>query len=286
MMTNSLPFLILVILSLLILGFLMMTNRDQAGKIVVFWLFISGLAYVFEFLIFILGGSYEYDPAILSNHYNDSVLGSISSQAFSVPVSLTVIAVKRLKLGWILLIIAFFYLVESWFVSVGIYEHYWWKSIYTSIFLLLGAYLSKSWWTRMSDPALGKVHFITLYFSLSVLTLSISWILSPLLDLYNIPMSLFSDGMRNTITGNSIYSWVCNYLYTVTIFYRPNSKGAFWVTILILIILDYGLIHFTFLDVRGIRGAFTLPLFHITMLILGNKLFAWYVHPLKKTAEH
>ncbi|UTE71323.1 hypothetical protein M1I95_13585 [Rossellomorea marisflavi] len=286
MMTNSLPFLILVILSLMVLGFLMMTNRDQAGRIIVFWLFISGLAYVFEFLIFILGGSYEYDPAILSNQYNDSVLGSISSQAFSVPISLTVIAVKRLKFGWILLIIAFFYFIESWFVSVGIYEHFWWKSIYTSIFLLLGAYLSKKWWKRMADPGLEKLHFITLYFSLSVLTLSISWILSPLLDLYKIPLSLFSDEMRDSITGNSIYSWVCNYLYTLNIFYRPNNTGAFWITLLILMILDYGLIHFNFLAIRGMGGIFTLPLFHIAMLLLGKKLFSWYGHALKKTAEH
>jgi hypothetical protein len=286
MMTNSLPFLILVILSLMVLGFLMMTNRDQAGRIIVFWLFISGLAYVFEFLIFILGGSYEYDPAILSNQYNDSVLGSISSQAFSVPISLTVIAVKRLKFGWILLIIAFFYFIESWFVSVGIYEHFWWKSIYTSIFLLLGAYLSKKWWKRMAEPGLEKLHFITLYFSLSVLTLSISWILSPLLDLYRIPLSLFSDEMRNSITGNSIYSWVCNYLYTLNIFYRPNNTGAFWITLLILMILDYGLIHFNFLEVRGVGGIITLPLFHIAMLLLGKKLFSWYEHALKKTAEH
>lgn len=78
-MANWVPFVSLSLISICLLVFIVMKNRHIAAHIILFWLFISGLAYVFEYVIFVLYNSYSYHPIfyptnIMTAYWGRSVL--------------------------------------------------------------------------------------------------------------------------------------------------------------------------------------------------------------------
>jgi hypothetical protein len=272
-MANWVPFVFLSFFSISALSFIVVKNRQISGRIILFWLFISGLAYVFEYIIFVLFNSYTYHPHILSNNYNDSVLGSISSQAFSVPVAITYIVLYRLTISRIVLIIGVFFLLETWFLHTNLYEHHWWESYYTTFFLIISIILAKTWWRFLEDCPNHYVQFITLFFALSTVSLSLSWILSSLLKLYVIPLNHFSNPVRDLIAGNAIYIWFSTYLYSLVIFFRNgNWKYLLW-SILFLFTVEVFMVQYGVLLVESPLMLVVLPLFHFFMISAGNHYY-------------
>jgi hypothetical protein len=281
-MANWVPFVSLSLISIFLLTCIVVKNRHISAQILLFWLFISGLAYVFEYIIFVLFNSYTYHPHILSNNYNDSVLGSISSQAFSVPIALTYIVVYHLKITWIALIIGLFFLIEIWFTYSDLYSHHWWQSYYTSFFLTLAVILSKSWWKLLKDHSNHYVQFITLFFALSTISLSIAWILSSLLELYIIPLNQFSNPTRDLIAGNAMYIWFSTYFYTLVIFFRyRDKKYALW-TILFLLTIEAFMVQEGVLLLKSPIMLMVLPLFHFSMIAIGGY---YYDHHFRTYVE-
>ncbi|MFI8686528.1 hypothetical protein [Rossellomorea sp. NPDC077527] len=275
-MANWVPFVFLSLFSIFVLTFMVVKNRHLSAQIILFWLFISGLAYVFEYIIFVLFNSYTYHPHILSNNYNDSVLGSISSQAFSVPVAITYIVLYRLTISRILIIISVFFLIETWFIHTDLYEHHWWESYYTSFFLIISVLLAKSWWRFLGDRSNHYIQFITLFFALSTITLSFAWVLSSLLNLYIIPLNHFSNPVRDLIAGNAIYIWFTTYFYSLLIYFRNGDwKFALW-SVLFLFTVEFFMVQDGVLIMESPLLLFTLPLFHFSMIFAGSYCYSQY----------
>ncbi|WP_201715217.1 hypothetical protein [Rossellomorea arthrocnemi] len=272
-MANWVPFVFLSLFSIFVLSFIVIKNQHISARIILFWLFISGLAYVFEYVIFVLFNSYTYHPHILSNNYNDSVLGSISSQAFSVPVAITYIVLYRLSTMRIALIIGVFFLIETWFLYTNLYEHHWWHSYYTTFFLVVSVILAKTWWRILEESSNHYVQFITLFFALSTVTLSFAWILSSLLELYIIPLNHFSNPSRDLIAGNVIYIWFTTYFYSLVIFFRNGDWTYSLGSILFLFTVELYMIQEGVLLVEGPLMIFVLPLFHLFMISVGNRYY-------------
>ena len=269
-MANWVPFVSLSLISIFLLVFIVMNNRHISAQIILFWLFISGLAYVFEYVIFVIYSSYSYHPHILSNDYNDSVLGSISSQAFSVPIAITYIVLYRLKLSSISLVIGLFFLIETWFTHSQLYEHHWWKSYYTIFFLVISVILAKTWWKVLVGKTNHYVQFITLFFALSTISLSFTWILSSILELYIIPMNHFSNPTRDLVAGNALYIWFTTYLYAMVIFFRNRNWTYTLSVLLFLLTIETSMFQFGVLILKSPIMIMVLPLFHFLMITIGN----------------
>ena len=285
-MANWVPFVSLSLISIFVLAYIMVKNRPISARIMLFWLFISGLAYVFEYIIYVLFNSYTYHPHILSNNYNDSVFGSISSQAFSVPVSITYIVLYKLPISRIVVIIAMFFLIETWFIHSNLYEHHWWKSYYTTCFLIVSVILAKTWWKLLSDGTNHYVQFITLFFALSTVSLSFAWILSSLMNLYIIPLNHFVNPTRDLIAGNALYIWFTTYLYSLVIFFRNGDwKYTLW-SILFLFTCEVIMFKEGVLLVENLLMLMVLPLFHLLMISAGSiyygRFFDTYIEMQRK----
>ncbi|NIK70500.1 hypothetical protein FHT67_003962 [Paenibacillus sp. BK720] len=95
------------------------------------------LLYIFEAVIYIFNGSYEYHPKLLSNRYYDSHLGAITSNLISIPSLALILSVYQLGWFWIVGFIALLAGIEWLFVELRIYTLYWWRIGYTSLGLLL-----------------------------------------------------------------------------------------------------------------------------------------------------
>jgi hypothetical protein len=272
-MPNWVPFLSISFISICLLGYTIMKNREKSPQIIIFWLFISGLAYFFEFVIFILLESYEYNPDLLTNEYNDSVLGSISSQALAVPIAVTFLVVFHLKTRWIIFIIGLFYVIESIFLHLNIYEHNWWSSFYTILFLVLTVILSRIWWRFLDEQNYQYVNFATLFFALITLTETAGWLFSGLLGLYSLPIPLSSVEMKNNISGNGIYLLFATYLYSLVIYFRSTELPFTIMTVVFLLTIEILMVNQGILQLKESYYIFILPAVHITMIQTGKHFY-------------
>ncbi|OIU72451.1 hypothetical protein [Rossellomorea aquimaris] len=284
-MPNWVPFLALTVFSLFLLAYTISKNREKSHLIFLFWLFICGLAFLFEFIIFILFKSYEYDPGILVNQYSDSVLGSIVSQAFAVPVAITFIVVTNLRIRAIIFIIGLFFMIETLFLYLEVYVHYWWRSIFTSMFLILTVILSKLWWNSLDKDRSHYINFTTLFFAMLALTQTGGWILSSLLGLYELPIPAFTEEMRNNITGNFAYLFFSSYLYSLIIYYRNRELPFTIMTVVFLTTIEIAMADRGILSVKEPVYILVLPALHFLLIQTGRHVYRRYFKLFPDTSQ-
>ncbi|MGP4040762.1 hypothetical protein ACTWP4_12835 [Gracilibacillus sp. D59] len=142
-MPNYVPYLILTIVSITILTIIMVHKR-QFGLTVLFLCF-SGIVYIAELFVMIIGNSYFYSPEVLSVQYYDNVLGAIVSNLFVIPTLGVVAAVYQLRLRWFILFAVTLVGVEWLFEWLDIYHANWWRKEYTFIGTLFFFSLAKFW---------------------------------------------------------------------------------------------------------------------------------------------
>ncbi|WP_336775529.1 hypothetical protein [Paenibacillus sp. MMO-58] len=153
---------LLVIASLLFIA--LSWFRTKSLKIIPFYICIAGAVYIFELVIFVLLNSYYYKPGILRNSFYDSAIGSIVSNGFIVPSTCTLIAAYGIRFRWVLLIAVGFMGIEQTFIYLGVFEHHWWKIIYTGTGLILLPLMGRWLWKKLcqaNQPYL--IRLIVLY---------------------------------------------------------------------------------------------------------------------------
>lgn len=122
------------------------------------------MIYLFEFFVFVLFDSYTYMPGLLKDSFYDSCLGAVVSNGFILPATCVIIAIYGIGIWWVPLIAAGFMGIEEIFIILGIYEHHWWKSIFTGMGLTLIFAFGKWLWKGLNVSELSKVfRFLVLY---------------------------------------------------------------------------------------------------------------------------
>lgn len=202
-MPNFVPYLILVAISMIALTVLLFHKRPAQPLILLFS--FSGMIYVLEFIIFVWHNSYRYFPHIVGISYYDNVLGAVVSNLLSVPIAATYAAVFRLRWRWIICLAFAYGGIEWMFLQLGIYEHYWWKTMYTVIAFLLFFRFASQWPIWLSGRS-RTIKFITL----TMLTWSVVGTLVFLLALAGIRIfhiGLFEDPYHDDIFFSAIYGF-------------------------------------------------------------------------------
>lgn len=90
MKKNSLIYAILTFLHLVLVIITFVKKWDKKPWILLFS--SIGQAYVFEYFVLNILKSYKYYPKVFSNKWQDTILGAIISQAFTVPIMATALA--------------------------------------------------------------------------------------------------------------------------------------------------------------------------------------------------
>lgn len=123
----------LVIVSLFLLLVALWHKKEY--KLLILHLAVAGTIHPFEVLV-INFKAYRYMPGIMPG-IGDNILGAYASDLFIVPA--TTVVISAFSLSWrsrILFAVAFTF-IDWYFTVIGIYEHYWWKSIYTGIGIII-----------------------------------------------------------------------------------------------------------------------------------------------------
>ncbi len=211
-MPHYIPFLVLIITSVLIFVFTLWNTKDK--KLFILLFFMIGLAYVLEYFILVLFKSYEYNPNFVPETDLDNILGSLVSQAFAFPVIAVLIGAYQLKFRYIVLISFIFMGIEELFLSLGVYKHYWWKTIYTGIFMTIGFVIAKTWYAWLSNRFERWIHILTLFFSLLAINTTLMLLLIAMFKTHSIHVGWFKSETRDVLSFNTLYVWVLTALYS------------------------------------------------------------------------
>lgn len=194
----------LIIASLLLLAAAFWFRKDW--KLLVLHLSIASLIHPVEVVVLTLHG-YHYSPGILSSPI-DTILGAYISDFFIVPASAVFISAFSLSWRSILCSAAIFTGIDWYFTILGIYQHFWWRSIYTGLGLIILYAISAWLWTALNkyrQPLWFRLLIIHLsYFSLqSSITFAANQ--GGKLFIMQVPYVLLSDPTRWLLILVSVY---------------------------------------------------------------------------------
>ncbi len=198
-------------------------RKESNKKVVPFFFCISGSIFLFEYVIFVLFESYQYYPEIFNNDYFDSVLGSNISNGFIVPAVAIFIAVFNLGFWWIILIIIGFVGIEELFLYLGVYHHFWWKTIYTSIGLLINFHLGK-WLWHLIRYHLNRftLRIFILYFVNLAMQGTIMFYLVAIFHLLFFHVTWYDDLSRGHIAFVTLYFFIDSIFFSLLVVSRTN----------------------------------------------------------------
>lgn len=144
----------LMIISLILIVVSLIYKKDL--RLLALHLQISAVIYPFEIIVLILLNGYYYLPGILQDARLDNYLGSYVSNFFIIPASAVVINAFSMSWNYVIGIAAIFMGIDWYFTELGIYRHFWWKSLYTGIGLCILYEISKWIWRGLhtKEPSL------------------------------------------------------------------------------------------------------------------------------------
>ncbi|QDR79534.1 hypothetical protein [Sporomusa termitida] len=139
----------LVVIALVLLAASLIHRKDW--KLLVLQLTIAGIIHPFEIVVLILMDAYRYLPGILADLRLDNYLGSYISNSLIVPASAVAINAFSLSWGYMVGIAVIFTGIDWYFATLGIYQHFWWKSAYTGIGLIILYGISRRIWSGLQE---------------------------------------------------------------------------------------------------------------------------------------
>lgn len=152
----------LVVIALVLQAVSLIHRKDW--KLLVLQLVISGIIHPFEIVVLILTKAYLYLPGILGDLRLDNYLGSYVSNSFIVPASAVAINAFSLSWSYIVGIAVIFTGIDWYFVTLGIYQHFWWKSAYTGIGLIILYGISKRIWSGLQEKRRCPIFNLTVIY--------------------------------------------------------------------------------------------------------------------------
>jgi hypothetical protein len=130
----------------------------------VFFLFATCITWIGEFIVLGLFNSYAYKTGVYTDPWAQNILGHLILNSTFYPGTAILVAAYSLGYGWIFLITVIYLLLEYLFLTLGIYEHHWWKYYMTGLAIFIYQILTKVWFAKMKKLQQGWLRIITLYF--------------------------------------------------------------------------------------------------------------------------
>lgn len=210
---NSYWYIGLIFLSLLLL--LYTCFKVRSTSVLLLFAAMIGWGYIVETVIYNFLGSYEYYPKLIQyDAFYDSVMGAISSNAFSLPVIATIISAFRLNWIWIILFTGLFVGIEWLFMKLHIYIHHWWRLEYTALGLPGYFALAKVFYRRIIHPLHGFLHTIILYLITGAISGTLHLVTFMFLQNRYYRPGWFADRGHDTVAFFAVY-YLCDSLFLV-----------------------------------------------------------------------
>ncbi len=217
--SNTIWFILLFVSSIITNIFtLRKTNNPKFA--LVFLFSVIGLTFVFEAILVLALNAYSYYPKIFKDSYLDIVFGNYFSQ-ISLSSTALFLAVYNLSFIWYIVCSLIYFLIEEFFIKLGIYEHFWYKSVYTIAGFILMSVVAKKWYGLAKKWTNRFINYISLYFSVASFSTITIFLGQRLLGIQLLQSNIFfTDINKNNTSSGFVYQFiVLNYLI---ILYKSN----------------------------------------------------------------
>lgn len=229
--SNTIWYILLAVSSIITLVFTLIKSKNRKFTIA-YTLAALGFVYMIEAVLVVIFNAYDYYPKIVNDMFQDTVLGNIFSQVSIASTSAFAI-VYNLSYGWYVLFAFIYYLIDIFFVKLRIYEHYWYKSIYTFIGFIPLFILIKKYYIKFINSSKYIFNYIILY--LCVFAVSGNLIILPfkLMSIQIFNIHFFDNFSRNhTATG---IIWGFLFINILIYVYKRNFHWAFKAAVFIML---------------------------------------------------
>lgn len=222
MLTSAYWYYGLIVISVILLGISLSYRKNW--KLLVLHLMIAGVIYPFEVVVILTDG-YRFIPGIVLDPQVDSTIGAFVSDFCIVPASAVVINAFSLAWRFTLGIAAVFTGIDWLYVKLGVYEHYWWKSIYTGIGLIILYAISRWLWHCLQgkQPSL-LFRLLAIYLTYVPIPIAINFVVARLFNLFKFEIYLVSDLEKNHPVFNNIYLILTGIVVTLCIGLRLRFR--------------------------------------------------------------
>ncbi|NLF27167.1 MAG: hypothetical protein GX592_04655 [Clostridiales bacterium] len=240
--SNTIWYLLLLASSIAAITTTSMKSRDRRFT-AAFNLSVLGFTYCIEVSLLILFNAYTYFPMLTPRDaFMDAVLGNIFSQ-ISVSSTAVLCCVLGLRGRFVFVFAGVYYLIDLLFVHLGIYEHYWYRSIYTFWGFVIYCWIVKKWYVMLtkernaSEPRGAKLKkyllTTTLFLAIFAAAGNTLFTTQKVAGLQAFRSGIFSDASRDHTTTGLIYIPI---MIALTILvYRWKRPAAYKVAALLFL---------------------------------------------------
>lgn len=212
-----------------------------------FSLAVLGFTYCIEVSLLLVLNAYTYYPMLTPNDaFQDAVIGNFFSQ-ISVTATAVLFSVLDLRSVFIFIFAGIYFLIDVLFVRLGIYEHHWYRSVYTLIGFIPYCYIVKKWYLLLlrapQDTKLVKglrghklkkwLHNATLFFAVFAAAGNSLITSQKLLELQIFKGGFFADMSKDHTTTSLIYGPILNVLFILLL--RWKRPGTYKVGVLLIL---------------------------------------------------
>jgi hypothetical protein len=203
--SNTIWYILLAVTSILSFVFAMRKSKNRKLTLV-FTAATLGLTYLVESLLVVSFDAYRYHPMLVNDRFQDTVLGNVFSQV-SISATSALILTYRLTFKWYLVFAAIYYLIEELFVKLGIYEQFWYKTIYTVISFIFIFWLIKKWYVALTTRPRFYLYYITLFLAVFATFANSTMMPLKLMYIQILRADFYKEVSRNHTTVAIIYGF-------------------------------------------------------------------------------
>lgn len=205
--SNTIWFILLNVTSIITNVFIL--RKTNNIKFAIAFLFsIIGFAFVLEAILVLALHAYTYHPKIFQDPYLDIIIGNYFSQ-ISLSSTALLLIVYDPPYFWYGFFAFMYFLIDSLFVKYGLYEHFWFKSIYTLIGFAPFFWLIKKWYIKAKKAANRFINYISLYFSVASFSTFVIFLPQRLLGIQLLRTNIFfTDMNRNNTSSGFVYQFI------------------------------------------------------------------------------
>lgn len=216
----------LVVISLILFAVAFHFRKDW--KLLILHLSVYSVIHPFEVIVTTTGG-YNFTPGILPTSA-DSILGAYISDLLIIPASAVIISAFSLSWHSMLCFAAIFTGVDWYFTTLGIYQHFWWKSIYTGLGLIF-LYLISDWlWTGLNKYRQSlSFRLLIIHLTYFALQSSITFAVNRggQLFIMQIPYVLFGNPIKMQVILISLYQLIVSAIVVVCLGLKMPCRYRF-----------------------------------------------------------
>jgi len=182
-----------------------------------------GFTYHIEAILILWFKAYTYYPKIVADPFQDAVLGNVFSQV-SISTTAALIIAYHLSYLWSFLFAGIYLVIEEYFLLLGIYVHYWYKSFITTIGIITLFFLFKKWYDRLLYRPRLFIQYLTIYFGSFALYANLAIMPLKLSKIQIFRGNIFSELSKNHTLIAMLYGFIL--IHILILLYQSKLRIA------------------------------------------------------------